>query len=94
MFILLFELLFSFLFEGKSLINVPIILYDKGIYAQVFAYGLAPCFLSRAALWKDKIEKLKWIKVCLFSILHITTIQTQPLKLALREKFQCKIEDL
>ena len=34
------------LFEGKSIINIPIILYDL-IYAQVFAYGLAPYFLSK-----------------------------------------------
>ena len=86
------------LFEGKSIINVsfPIILYDKRTYAQVFAYEhkLAPYFLSRAALCKDKIEKLKWITVHLFSILHITTIQTQPFKSTLGETFQCKIGDL
>ena len=85
------------LFEGKSIINVsfPIILYDKRTYEQVFAYEhkLAPYFLSRAAFCKDKIEKLKWITVHLFSILHITTIQTQPFKSALGETFQCKIGD-
>ena len=86
------------LFEGKSIINVsfPIILYDQRTYAQVFAYEhkLAPYFLSRAALCKDKIEKLKWITVHLLSFLHITTIQTQPFKPVIGETFQCKIGNL
>jgi len=85
------------LFEGKSIINIsfPIILYDKRTYAQVFAYEhkLAPYFLSRAALCKDKMERLKWITVYLFSIFHITTIQTQPFKPVLGETFQCRIGD-
>ena len=85
------------LFEGKSIINVPfpIFLYDKRTYAQVFAYEhrLAPYFLSCAAFCKDKMEKFKWIIVHLFSILHISTIQTQPFKPVVGETFQCKIGD-
>lgn len=85
------------LFEGKSIINVsfPIFLYDKRTYAQVFAYEhrLAPYFLSHAAFIKDKMEKLKWVIVHLISILHISTIQTQPFKPVVGETFQCKIGD-
>ena len=82
------------LFEGKSIINISIsiIIYGKITYTQVFAYEhkLAPYFLFRAVLYKDKIEKLKWITVYLFSILHITIIQIQSFKSALGEAFQCK----
>ena len=63
------------LFEGKSIINVsfPIFLYDKRSYAQVFAYEhkLAPYFLSRAALSKDKMERFKWVITHLFSFLQL-----------------------
>jgi hypothetical protein len=83
------------LFEGKSIINVsfPIFLYDKRSYAQVFAYEhkLAPYFLSRAALSKDKMERFKWVITHLFSFLHISTIQTQPFKPVVGETFQCRI---
>ena len=86
------------LFEGKSIINVsfPIFLYDKRAYGQVLAYEMRtlPYFITRACFAKDKIEKLKWIVVHLFSLLHITTIQTQPFKPVLGETFQCKIGDL
>ena len=85
------------LFEGKSIIDVsfPIFLYDKRSYAQVFAYEhrLAPYFLSRAVLCKDKIERIKWIVVHIISILHITTIQTQPFKPVVGETFQARIGD-
>ena len=83
------------LFEGKSIINLsfPIFLYDKRGYSQVLAYEmrLMPYFITRACFSKDKIEKLKWIVVNLISILHISTIQTQPFKPVLGETFQCKI---
>ena len=86
------------LFEGKSIINVsfPIFLYDKRAYSQVIAYEMRtlPYFISRACFCKDKLEKLKWIVVHLFSVLHITTIQTQPFKSVLGETFQCKIGNL
>ena len=85
------------LFEGKSIINVsfPIILYDKRTYAQVLAYEMRtlPYFITRACFCKDKLEKLKWIVVHLFSVLHLSTIQTQPFKPVLGETFQCKIGD-
>lgn len=85
------------LFEGKSIVNVsfPIILYDKRSYSQVLAYEMRtmPYFITRACFAKDKIEKLKWIVVHLFSVLHISTIQTQPFKPVLGETFQCKIGD-
>ena len=72
------------LFEGKSIINISIsiIIYGKITYTQVFAYEhkLAPYFLFRAVFYKDKIEKLKWITVYLFSILHITTDKIEKLK--------------
>lgn len=83
------------LFEGKSIINVsfPIFLYDKRGYTQVLSYEMRsmPYFISRACYAKDKMEKLKWIVVNLISILHISTIQTQPFKPVLGETFQCKI---
>ena len=83
------------LFEGKSIINVsfPIFLYDKRSYAQVFAYEhkLAPYFLSKASLCKDKMEKFKYVITHLFSLLHISTIQTQPFKPVVGETFQCRI---
>ena len=83
------------LFEGKSIINVsfPIFLYDKRGYSQVLSYEmrLLPYFISRACFAKDKMEKLKWIVVNLISMLHISTIQTQPFKPVLGETFQCKI---
>ena len=83
------------LFEGKSIINVsfPIFLYDKRTYAQVFAYEhrLAPYFLSKASLCKDKMEKFKYVISHLFSFLHISTIQTQPFKPTAGETFQCRI---
>ena len=86
------------LFEGKSIINVsfPIILYDKRAYSQVLAHELRtlPYFITRACFSKDKLEKLKWIIVHLFSVLHLSTIQTQPFKPVLGETFQCKIGDL
>ena len=86
------------LFEGKSIINVsfPIILYDKRSYTQILAYEMRtlPYFITRACFCKDKLEKLKWIVVHLFSVLHISTIQTQPFKPVLGETFQCKIGDL
>ena len=86
------------LFEGKSIINVsfPIFLYDKRAYSQVIAYEMRslPYFITRACYAKDKLEKLKWIVVHLFSMLHISTIQTQPFKPVLGETFQCKIGDL
>lgn len=85
------------LFEGKSIINIsfPIILYDKRAYSQVLAYEMRmlPFFITRACFCKDKLEKLKWIVVHLFSILHVSTIQTQPFKPVLGETFQCKIGD-
>ena len=83
------------LFEGKSIINVsfPIFLYDKRSYAQVFAYEhkLAPYFLSKASLCKDKMEKFKYVITHLFALLHISTIQTQPFKPVIGETFQCRI---
>jgi hypothetical protein len=83
------------LFEGKSIINVsfPIFLYDKRSYAQVFAYEhkLAPYFLSKASLCKDKMEKFKYVITHLFAFLHISTIQTQPFKPVVGETFQCRI---
>ena len=83
------------LFEGKSIINVsfPIFLYDKRTYAQVFAYEhkLAPYFLSKGALCKDKMEKFKYVITHLFAFLHISTIQTQPFKPVVGETFQCRI---
>lgn len=86
------------LLEGKSIINIsfPIFLYDKRTYLQVFAYELklAPYFLSRAAVSKTNIEKLKWVTVHLISFLHFSTIQTQPFNPLLGETFQCKIGDL
>ena len=86
------------LFEGKSIMNIsfPIFVYDKRTYLQVFAYEykLAPYFLSRAAVSKDKLEKLKWITVHIVSTLHFTVIQTQPFNPLLGETFQCKIGDL
>ena len=85
------------LFEGKSIINVsfPIFLYDKRAYSQVLAYEMRtiPFFITRACFCKDKLEKLKWVVVHLFSVLHISTIQTQPFKPVLGETFQCKIGD-
>ena len=85
------------LFEGKSIINVsfPIFLYDKRTYAQVFAYEhrLAPYFLSRAALSKDKMERFKWVITHLMAFLHISTAQTQPFKPVVGETFQCRIGD-
>ena len=85
------------LFEGKSIINVsfPIFLYDKRAYSQVLAYEMRtiPFFITRACFCKDKLEKLKWVVVHLFSVLHISTIQTQPFKPILGETFQCKIGD-
>ena len=85
------------LFEGKSIINVsfPIFLYDKRAYSQVLAYEMRtiPFFITRACFCKDKLEKLKWVIVHLFSVLHISTIQTQPFKPVLGETFQCKIGD-
>ena len=85
------------LFEGKSIINIsfPIILYDKRVYSQVLAYEMRmlPFFITRACFCKDKLEKLKWVVVHLFSILHVSTIQTQPFKPVLGETFQCKIGD-
>jgi hypothetical protein len=83
------------LFEGKSIINVsfPIFLYDKRTYAQVLAYEhkLAPYFLSKAALCKDKMDKFKYVITHLFALLHISTIQTQPFKPVVGETFQCRI---
>lgn len=83
------------LFEGKSIINVsfPIFLYDKRSYSQVFAYEhrLAPYFLSKANLCKDKMEKFKYVITHLFALLHISTIQTQPFKPVVGETFQCRI---
>ena len=85
------------LFEGKSIVNVsfPIFLYDKRAYTQVLAYEMRtiPFFITRACFCKDKLEKLKWIVVHLFSVLHISTVQTQPFKPVLGETFQCKIGD-
>jgi len=86
------------LFEGKSIINVsfPMILYDKRAYSQVLTYEMRtlPYFITRACFSKDKLERLKWIVVHLFSVLHISTVQTQPFKPVLGETFQCKIGDL
>ena len=85
------------LFEGKSIINVsfPIILYDKRAYSQVLAYEMRqlPYFVTMACFAKDKLEKLKWIVVHLFSVLHSTCVQTQPFRPVLGETFQCKIGD-
>ena len=83
------------IFEGKSIINIsfPIFFYDKRTYAQVFAYEhrLAPYFLSRAAFYKIKMERFKYIIIHLISFLHISTIQTQPFKPVVGETFQCRI---
>ena len=54
---------------------------------------MLPFFITRACFCKDKLEKLKWIVVHLFSILHVSTIQTQPFRPVLGETFQWKIGD-
>ena len=86
------------LMQGKSILNVsfPVFIFDKRTLHQAFCHEhrLAPYALSRAAVTKNTLEKLKWVTVHLMSFIHMTTTQIKPFNPLLGETFQCRIGNL
>ena len=86
------------LMQGKSILSVsfPVFIFDKRTLHQAFCHEhrLAPFALSRAAVAKDPLEKLKWVTVHLMSFIHMTTTQIKPFNPLLGETFQCRIGNL
>ena len=84
--------------EGKSVLNIslPVFMFDKRTLHMAFAYEqrLAPIFLTKAALCKDKFERLKWITTYLISCLHMSVFQLKPFNPIIGETYQCRIGNL
>lgn len=84
--------------QGKSILNIsmPVFMFDKRTFHMAFAYeqSFAPIFLTKAALSKDKIERLKLIAAYLISYLHMSVIQLKPFNPIIGETFQCRIGNI
>ena len=75
---------------------MPVFMFDKRTFHMAFAYeqSFAPIFLTKAALSKDKIERLKLIAAYLISYLHMSVIQLKPFNPIIGETFQCRIGNI
>ena len=84
--------------QGKSVLNIslPVFMFDKRTLHMAFAYEqiFAPIFLTKAALCKDKIERLKWVTTYLVSALHLSLTQLKPFNPIIGETFQCRIGNI
>lgn len=84
--------------QGKSVLNIslPVFIFDKRTLHSAFAYEqrLAPIFLTKAALCKDKIERIKWVTTYLMSCLHFSVIQVKPFNPIIGETFQCRVGNI
>ena len=84
--------------QGKSILNIslPVFMFDKRTIQMCFAYEqrFAPIFLTKAALCKDKIERLKWVTTYLMSALHMSVTQLKPFNPIIGETFQCRIGNI
>ena len=84
--------------ENKSVLNIslPVFMFDKRTLQIAFAHEqkLAPFFLTKAALCKDKFERLKWVTTYLISFLHFSVIQIKPFNPIIGETFQCRVGNI
>jgi len=68
--------------SGSSVVNItlPIRVFEPRSFLQRItdAWGMAPLLLSRAALEKSAVERLKWVIVFAFSGLHRGVAHLKP----------------